>query len=289
MAGGLPEALAGVAGVSPRAATVLKRTRVTVVRAGELVVKAHEPGTAEAALNARLRAAAALPDLLLPPASDRALRVAGRLVTVWPAGEAVDPAGDPAAAPWEAAAGLLARLHATPAGGLGLPPAGGPDRVARALARLAGAPGAPAAAAAAVRRAARTLPAGGGTGTGLAHGDWHLGQIVRYRDRWLLIDVDDLGLGDPVWDLARPAAWYAAGLLDPELWHRLLSGYVSAGGPAVDAGDPWPELDRPARALTVQLAATAVAAAGEEGRPLDEAEQALVSSCGRITRAARRQ
>ncbi|TXS77684.1 aminoglycoside phosphotransferase family protein [Streptomyces sp. sk2.1] len=100
---------------------------------------------------------------------------------------------------------------------------------------------------------------------------------------WLLIDVDDLGLGDPAWDLARPAAWYAAGLLPPEVWSRFLGAYRAAGGPAVRAeGDPWPELDVPARALTVQSAALAIAKSAAEGRAPDEVERTMLDACARI-------
>ncbi|GII63719.1 aminoglycoside phosphotransferase [Sphaerisporangium krabiense] len=306
----LAGSLAALAGEGPW--TVLKNTKVTVVRAGDLVVKAHPRDTDETALAARLRVAAALPGVLLPPVSPRVEHVAGRPVTVWPAGEPVDPA-DPDGAPWEAAAVLLARLHATPLDGLSaapgdgapparaLPPAGGPARVARAVAlldELDGPGQAYAGPVAVIRAAFATLPrearaasglvpaARGAGPRALTHGDWHLGQIVRHRGAWVLIDVDDLGVGVATWDLARPAAWYATGLLSPDLWERFLGAYLDAGGNAVPAGDPWRELDVPARALTVQLAATAVAAAGAEGRPLDEVERALVSSCERITQAA---
>ncbi|MEU8271779.1 phosphotransferase [Sphaerisporangium sp. NPDC049002] len=278
---------------------------MTVVRAGDVVAKAHPAGTGEADLTARLRAAGALPGVLLPPLDQRVRRAGDRLVTVWPAGEPVDPA-DPEAAPWEAAAELLARLHAVPADGLipphagpadalVLPPAGGPARLLAALARLddltAGTgDGRYAAPAGVIREAYLSLPsgvAGARPGAGLlTHGDWHLGQIVRYQGAWLLIDVDDLGAGTPSWDLARPAAWFATGFLSPDLWRRFLSAYLGAGGSAVSHGDPWRELDVPARALTIQLAATAVASARTEGRPLDDVEQDLVSSCGRIIRAA---
>ncbi len=119
--------------------------------------------------------------------------------------------------------------------------------------------------------------------TALCHGDLHLGQLVRREGRWLLIDIDDLGTGDPAWDLARPAAWYAAGLLPPGDWARFLGAYRAAGGPAVPAeGDPWTALDVPARALTVQTAALALAKAAGEGRALDEVEETMVQSCDRI-------
>lgn len=292
-----------------------------VVRVGDVVVKAHPPGADATALAARLRVAASLAprNILLPPlriprgeAISEYLSASpdGRLVTVWPFGEPVSPDA-PEAAPWEQAAFLLARLHATPLHALpepeALPPAGGPGRVARALERLRIADGTPAAAG--VREAADGLPAWAKgeapaprRSAALVHGDWHLGQMVRLAgpraedtrkagtvSGWRLIDVDDLGVGDPAWDLARPAAWYAAGLMSPEVWMRFLSAYRAAGGCAVPAdGDPWPALDVPARALTVQTAALAVAAAAREGRPLDEVEEAFVDACRRIARISNR-
>ena len=246
-----------------------------------------------------------------------AVRVGDRLVTAWQAGRPV-ARRNPDAAPWEAGAELLARLHATPLEalaqpvGLGpsalrgpgpgagqrsgptLPAAGGPARVGRMLGRLAEAGGG--AAGAVVHRAAATLPAwalGAGQAPGagaLTHGDWHMGQLVhRPRSGWRLVDVDDLGLGDPAWDLARPAAWYGAGLLPAEVWLRFLRAYQAAGGCAVPAGDdPWAVLEVPARALLVQSAAAAVTGTARDGqapRPLDEVEQALVDACGRVARS----
>ncbi|PLW74387.1 aminoglycoside phosphotransferase, partial [Streptomyces sp. DJ] len=51
-------------------------------------------------------------------------------------------------------------------------------------------------------------------------------------------------------------------------------------------GDPWPRLDAPARALTVQSAALALARAADLGRDPDEVEQCLVDACARMGTAA---
>ncbi|MFR9799328.1 phosphotransferase [Streptomyces sp. MS06] len=273
----------------PAPATLADRPDATVVRHAAAVAKAHAPGTGQAELTARLAAAAALPDIFLVPLGPAPAVLHGRLVTCWPYGVPVDP-DDPDAAPWESAAVLLARLHRASVP-VALPPMRGPAKAARAIARLrAGAFGHPAARS--VLRAWSALPAwvrGEAPAPGraaLCHGDLHLGQLVRHPapdGPWRLIDVDDLGVGVPAWDLARPAAWYACGLLPPQEWARFLGAYRAAGGPAVPAdGDPWPALDLPARALTVQGAARALVRAGSEGRGVDEVEQALVDSCERM-------
>ncbi|MFF2510054.1 aminoglycoside phosphotransferase family protein, partial [Streptomyces sp. NPDC058086] len=94
----------------------------TVVRHGDTVAKAHAPGTDPAELSRRLGLAAhpALAGTLLAPLRPKPVDLHGRLVTFWPYGTPVDPE-TPEAAPWEAAATLLARLHRTPAPD-GLPP-----------------------------------------------------------------------------------------------------------------------------------------------------------------------
>jgi aminoglycoside phosphotransferase (APT) family kinase protein len=277
--------------------------------AGDVVVKAHRAGTDPDDLAARVRlaAASAWADCLLAPlvASPIAMPDAGgppRLVTAWPR---VDPvAAEPSTVPWEEAGALLARLHrhAVP-GGLPLPGHGAVARVRRALAALASAVPAVdphddtelARARRVVDRAAATLPeaawdiAPAGRPRTVVHGDWHLGQLGRRPGPgpWLLIDPDDLGLGDPAWDLARPAALLAAGLLAPWDWARFVDAYRATGGPAVPPppAHPWPPLDAVARAGLVQGAAAALRHAAEAGRALDDDDRLLVEACAASARA----
>jgi aminoglycoside phosphotransferase (APT) family kinase protein len=266
---------------------------------GGVVAKAHAAGTDEAALAARLRIAAdpALAGILLPPLPPGTLARLhdGRAATMWPYGTPVDP-DDAGAVPWEMAGRLLAALHAVrlPLPGQASPPSppsppvmGGPARTARAVGRIRAISG-HAAARRAVEGVWEDLPAwcrAEATPPGasaLCHGDFHLGQLVRHPDpagSWLLIDVDDLGLGEPVWDLARPAAWYAAGLLPPEAWQRLLAAYRPDPG-----WDPWPRLEAPARTLTAHFAARAILRADAAGRALTWEEETFVDACVRIGR-----
>lgn len=266
--------------------TLYDRHGVLVVRIGDVVVKAHQDDREHGPrFLARIRLAGTLPELVLAP-HDPPLTVDGRTVTIAPFGEPVDPSQE---LPWKEGGRLLAALHSrsVPAEA---PSWGRPTRVARLVSRLG-----EGAAEDAVRRAFATLPAWirgvedepPPRTKRLIHGDWHLGQMVRAQDgHWRLIDIEDMGKGDPAWDLARPAALYSAGVLPPDDWEQFLGAYTAAEGPAVPVqGDPWTSLDIPARSLAIQIAATCVISAGRDDRALDGPEQAMIDACVRISAA----
>jgi hypothetical protein len=233
-----------------RAEALTTPSGAAIVVDGDVVAKLHRPGTDPQALRQRLRVAARS-DSLLSPLNLEPEPVGDRWRTRWPRVEVVAP--DPDALPWAEAGRLLALLLREPTGGFALPH-GGPARLARALARLGQGPDADM-----IRRAAAgltTAPAAGRPAT-LVHGDFHLGQLGQFDGVSVLIDIDDLGVSDPAADLARPAGFWAAGLLPDGDWHEFLDGYRKAGGSAVPAGDPWQVLEPLARVAVVAAAANA--------------------------------
>ena len=223
------------------------RSGAEIVVNGDVVCKLHRPGTNLRVLATRLRVAAES-DSLLSPLDVVPEPIGVRWRTRWPRVEVVAP--QPECVPWAEAGRLLAALHGESTT-LRLPH-GWPQRLRRMVRSTDDT---------VVRRAAAKLPpevwrAGSpDRPTTLVHGDWHLGQLGRQAGPWVLIDVDDLGVGDPAWDLARPAGFWGAGLIPDDDWTTFLDAYRDAGGPAVPAGDPWPVLEPFARAAVVQAAA----------------------------------
>jgi len=228
-------------------APLITPSGATVNVDGDVVTKLHRPGTDPQALRQRLRVATRS-DCLLSPLNLEPEAVGEQWRTRWPKVDVVPP--DPGAVPWAEAGRLLARLHAEPIVDIALPQ-GGPARLARALARLGDGPRADV-----IRRAADGPAATvSGRPITLVHGDFHLGQLGRHSGALVLIDVDDLGVGDPAADLARPAGFWAAGLLPDDAWHDFVDGYRGGGGLGLPPGDPWPVLEPFARAAVVAAAA----------------------------------
>nr|WP_300142734.1 phosphotransferase [Propionicimonas sp.] len=243
-----------------------------------VIVKLHGHGTDPGRLARRLHAIGA-PDLdrlwiqpLVPAA-----RVApgDRLATIWPRVTVLATVDVP---PWADAGRLLARLHQMPITD-DPPRLGGHSRLARAIAWLRASGGTELAwladlgddLADRLQDPVRTT---------LAHGDFHLGQLghTPLRRSWKLLDVDDFGVGDPAWDLARPAGFWAAGFLADDAWHTFLAAYRDTGGPAVPAdGDPWPALDLPARAAVLVAAVQAVRTPHSE-----DTATGLLAACRRM-------
>ncbi|MCV7067562.1 aminoglycoside phosphotransferase family protein [Mycolicibacterium farcinogenes] len=242
------------------------RSGADITVRGAVVHKLHRPGTDPHALRVRLRAAGRI-DALVSPLSAVPDLVDGRWLRRWPLVETL--AVQPESVPWADIARLLAALHNEPVNER-FPPHGWPARLRRAVDALATS-GAPV-----VLRAAAGLPdvawRAGSTGRPLTfvHGDFHLGQVGRRDGRWQLIDVDDLGFGDPAWDLARPAGFWAAGFVPDADWLLFLDAYREAGGPALPAGDPWPVLEPFARVAVIQAAAN------------DPDDELLTAACARM-------
>lgn len=233
---------------------------------GAVVHKLHRPGTDPRALRVRLRAAGRI-GALLSPLSGVPDPVDGRWLTHWPLVETL--AVQPECVPWSDIAQLLATLHTVPVTER-LPPHGWPARLRRAVERARHHDHRVVLRAAAALPADAWRPGSPDRPRTLVHGDFHLGQVGRRDGRWQLIDVDDLGLGDPAWDLARPAGFWAAGLIPDADWFLFLDAYRAAGGPALPSGDPWPVLEPFARAAVIQSAAN------------DPDDELLAAACARM-------
>lgn len=277
-----------------------EKTRWLTTRAGAMVglggrtvLKVHASTTEPSRLFTALAVAGAHPEVFVAPLRPHVERHGdGRAVTQWPRVRVLDPTSEQ---PWRGIGQLLARLHTLPiTSSHRLPQHTWLPRLARARARLA--PSADVSPEALVRRAIdscsqeieRSEMAARAHET-LVHGDFHLGQVAVTDDGLRLIDVDDLALGDPVWDLARPAGYHAAGLLPVGAWDELLAGYRSTNPTTTAIGDGrswWPELDLPARAAVALAAARELTALREGGIDIDSEPTAvaLVQACGRMPR-----
>ena len=245
-----------------------------------VIVKLHGEGTDRERLRRRLHCIGGtdMDRLWIQPLVYAPIAAPGdRLATVWPRVTVLSTIDRP---PWADTGSLLARLHNMPITD-DPPRLGGHSRLRRATDHLR--TDGPAdlgwlvdigeSLAAGLEHPARAT---------LAHGDFHLGQLghTPLRRSWKLLDVDDFGVGDPAWDLARPAGFWAADLLADEAWHTFLSAYRAAGGPAVPAdGDPWPALELPARAAILIATVQALRTPHSE-----DTARALLAACRRMNR-----
>jgi aminoglycoside phosphotransferase (APT) family kinase protein len=255
---------------------------------GDVVVKVHRTGTDPRDLATRLGLAARVgadgTGPLLAPLSTVPERFGSHWRTRWPRVETVPR--EPGTAPWAEAGQLLARLHleAVTDSDRSLQQ-GAPQRLRRAMYALNHhGPANDITRAAAALPMAVWMPGARCRPATLVHGDWHLGQLGRLPGGpWTLLDVDDVGIGDPAWDLARTAGFWASGLLADGDWQAFLDAYRAAGGLAVPPAhaDPWPVLEPFARAAVVQAAA-----AGAANDRHDETQDVLVDACARMVRAA---
>jgi len=266
------------------------RKTMLVLRLGNIVVKAHPPETDLTDLNARLAAIKhkTFQDLFLQPLQQSVVNISDCFVTIWPAGSA-PIADNPESIDWESSAKLLGALHAVPFAGIFaeflFPKTRWLSRLFRTHSSLLALKNRPEKRI--VLTAFTTLPnidskVWSSPRRCFIHGDWHPGQVVSIQGSPRLIDIDDIGIGDPSWDLARPAAWRLSGLLSDAAWKAFLESYREASGSAIEERDPWKRLELPARAAVIQAAETALIYAERDGRQLEDYELALIDTCSRI-------
>lgn len=262
---------------------------------GGAVVKVHRQHTEPAHLRARLASVVESPlsSAFVPPLTPEVMTAPdGSPVTAWPSVRVLGPDDE---IPWSDVGALLARLHRLPVPAA-LPGHAATDRLARALERARGLPDETSRSllvelgerllrevrevTGTVERAQRhTIGSPPRQEDSAVHGDFHLGQVGLWESGWRLLDIDDVGIGDPAWDLARPAGFWAAGLLDDHAWAGFLDGYRGAAGPAVPAlRDPWPPLDLPAR-CAVHVGAVRVLTRAVHS---DLTADALLAACRRM-------
>ncbi|MCX6116367.1 MAG: hypothetical protein NT027_02405, partial [Proteobacteria bacterium] len=120
-----------------------------------------------------------------------------------------------------------------------------------------------------------------------AHGDFHLGQIVRVcqddQESLRLIDIDTLSPSAPELDLARPAALFAAGILPGDVWTSFLDSYwQNRFQLTLDESKFWSSADLLVQVLTVKLAIIAINRAIDAGLCLEPTELQIVETCRSI-------
>ncbi|MFX4271443.1 hypothetical protein ACQBAR_12625 [Propionibacteriaceae bacterium Y1685] len=225
--------------------------------AAEVVIKVHARGTDPHRLTRRLAAVESAPQVWVQPCRGEAqVTPDGRVVTAWPRVRVLDHDNldHDNAPPWAEARALLERWHAlsTDHAPLGDLPHHDPAvRLERARERLRATPYDSSLGAVGDRLLAELADRDEGEPQPV-HGDWHLGQLGQTTDGWRLLDVDDVAVGDPVWDLARPAGWWAAGLIPDEDWYAF-------GGREV----AWQHVDLPARCAVFLTASRITGPASE--------------------------
>lgn len=252
----------------------------------DVVVTKLPHGTRSADLAVRLAAASTDPvrAVFAPPLTAQPLTAPdGRLLTLEPR---LDLAADASPIPWREIGALIARLQACPLPTrTALPDHGGRSALEASVTVADGLH--PGGSTDILRELGRTLlrtwPAA--SRPVLVHGAVHLMSVGRLRGTpsWLFTNPATLGVGTATWDLGRPAGLWGAGLLDDASWQACLAGYREAGGDAPGEGEPWDDLDHPARCAVYAATVRAVAACGEYPHvELTEDAQALLTACVRM-------
>ena len=230
----------------------------------------------------------ALNSLFLQPLSQKPQLDGGCALTIWPHATPFNPDSSSQDVPWNECAAHLAALHnADLDPGRIVLTSGWLPRLSRSLAKLRGM--LECAERSLILEASQTLPHFSCSSWNLSqnsiiHGDWHPGQMVYFENRLVFIDIDDVGLGNRMFDLAKPAAFFLSGLLESNLWNEFRESYENSCQMAkVNRDHFWKDLELPARASVIQSAITALAHASESDRKLADFEAELIKTCQRVT------